>query len=137
KGNYGASTVIVWDEGTYEPLESNGDKKAMEKDLMKQWRAGSIKVVLKGKKLKGEFALVKMKGKEDNAWLLIKHNDRYATDADITRKEKSVVSKLTLDQVAAAAGNGSPKRPANGKAKRKRAVKATLKEQVSPEGNAN
>lgn len=137
KGNYGAGTVIVWDEGTYEPLESNGDKEAMEKDLMKQWRTGSLKVVLKGKKLKGEFALVKMSGKEDNAWLLIKHNDKYATDADVTRKEKSVVSKLTLDQVAAAAGNGSLKRPANGRARTSQAVKATLKEQVSPDGNAN
>jgi len=137
KGNYGAGTVIVWDEGTYEPLEGNGDKKAMEKDLMKQWRAGSLKVVLKGKKLKGEFALVKMKGKEDNAWLLIKHSDRYATDADVTRKEKSVVSKLTLDQVATAAGNGVNEQPAKGKAAKKQAVKATLKEQVNPEGNAN
>src|SRR5690606_17229847 len=137
KGNYGAGTVIVWDEGTYEPLENKGDKKAMEKDLMKQWRTGSLKVVLRGKKLKGEFALVKMKGKEDNAWLLIKHNDRYATDADVTLNEKSVVSKLTLDQVAATAGNGSAKRAVKGKSKTKRAVKATLKQQVDPEGHAN
>lgn len=137
KGNYGAGTVIVWDEGTYEPLESNGDKKAMEKDLMKQWRAGSLKVVLKGKKLKGEFALVKMKGKEDNAWLLIKHNDQYATDTEVTLKEKSVVSKLTLNQVAAAAGNAHTKPSARGKTEKKQAVKATLKEQVNPEGNAN
>src|SRR5690606_17364576 len=131
KGNYGAGTVIVWDEGTYEPLEPAGDKKAMEKDLMSQWRAGSIKVVLKGKKLKGEFALVKMKGKEDNAWLLIKHNDRYATDADITQHEKSVVSKLTLNQVAAAAGNGNTKRSAKGKTRTKRADKAPLKGPVN------
>ena len=131
KGNYGAGTVIVWDEGTYEPLEPAGDKKAMEKDLMSQWRAGSIKVVLKGKKLKGEFALVKMKGKADNAWLLIKHNDRYATDADITQHEKSVVSKLTLNQVAAAAGNGNTKRSAKGKTRTKRADKAPLKGPVN------
>lgn len=137
KGNYGAGTVIIWDEGTYKPLESSDDKKTMEKELVKQWRAGSLKVVLKGKKLKGEFALVKMKGKEDNAWLLIKHNDRYATDADITLNEKSVVSKLTLDQVAAAPGNGIAKRSTKGKGTKKQAVKATLKEQVSPEGNAN
>ena len=37
-----------------------------------------------GKKLKGEFALVKLKGKQDNAWLLIKHNDEFATDEDYT-----------------------------------------------------
>lgn len=100
KGNYGAGTVIVWDEGTYEPLDTEGGKKAMEKDLMKQWRAGSLKFRLKGKKLKGEFALVKMKSEEDNAWLLIKHKDRYAANEDITLKDKSVVSQKTIEQVA-------------------------------------
>jgi bifunctional non-homologous end joining protein LigD len=35
-----------------------------------------------GKKLKGEFALVKLKSKDDNTWLLIKHNDEYATNKD-------------------------------------------------------
>src|SRR5690606_14715349 len=104
KGNYGAGTVIVWDEGTYEPVESNGDKKAMERELIKQLREGSLKIRLKGKKLKGEFALVKMKAKENNAWLLIKHNDKYAGEEDITLKDKSVVSGRTLDQVTYAAG---------------------------------
>ncbi|MGV3763798.1 DNA polymerase ligase N-terminal domain-containing protein, partial [Parapedobacter sp.] len=138
KGNYGAGTVIVWDEGTYEPIGNKGDKKAMEKELMKQWRAGSLKVALKGKKLKGEFALVRMKGKEENAWLLIKHNDRYATDADITWEEKSVVSKLTLDQVAAVGETERKQRQSvKGSAKTKRAVKATLEQQVDPEANAN
>src|SRR5207253_4222628 len=39
---------------------------------------GSIKFFMKGRKLKGEFALVKMKSAENNAWLLIKHNDDFA-----------------------------------------------------------
>lgn len=142
KGNYGAGTVIVWDEGTYEPAEVSGDKKAMEKELMKQWRAGSLKFRLHGKKLKGEFALVKMKGKEDNAWLLIKHKDGYAADEDITQNDKSVVSHKTLEQVAkkaATASNGdgsttkrNTKRSARRTAGDGSTVKAQVERQVDP-----
>src|SRR5262249_48096160 len=53
KGNYGAGTVIVWDEGTYESLEP-GKKPEQEKILLKQLKAGSLKFSLHGKKLKGE-----------------------------------------------------------------------------------
>jgi bifunctional non-homologous end joining protein LigD len=99
EGNYGAGTVIVWDEGTYEPLEPTGDKKEDDKLLRKQLHAGSLKFTMHGKKLKGEFALVKIKGKEDNAWLLIKHKDKYASDKDITLKNKSVLSNKTIEQI--------------------------------------
>src|SRR5690606_22903223 len=69
KGNYGAGTVIVWDHGTYESIEEGLSTNQMEKQLLKQWKEGSLKIRLYGKKLKGEFALVKMKGAEKNAWL--------------------------------------------------------------------
>lgn len=100
KGNYGAGTVIVWDEGTYEALEP-GTKKEQEKVLLKQLKSGSLKFSLHGTKLKGEFALVKLKNDaKGNAWLLIKHRDKYAKETDVTKKDKSVVSKKTLQQVA-------------------------------------
>lgn len=100
KGNYGAGTVIVWDEGTFTPLEPSGDKKTDEKSLLKQLKSGSLKVTLHGSKLKGEFALVKLKnGREENAWLLIKHKDKYAKETDITLKDKSVISKKTIAQM--------------------------------------
>ena len=100
EGNYGAGTVIVWDEGYYEPLEESGKpKKEQEKILLQQLKKGDIKLNLKGKKIKGAFALVKIKSDEDNAWLLIKKKDDYATDDDITKKDKSVLSKKTLDEV--------------------------------------
>lgn len=77
---YGAGIVEIWDKGTYTPLkeyEAEG-----EKGLLRALKQGSLKFVLKGRKLKGEFALVKLKGKnaEDNAWLLIKHRDKYAKE---------------------------------------------------------
>ena len=99
-GEYGGGTVIVWDEGTYEALEAiDKDLKGQEQYLLKELKKGSVKVILHGKKLKGEFALVKTKGMGENAWLLIKHNDKYASADDITEKDKSVVSKKTIEQV--------------------------------------
>ena len=100
KGNYGAGTVMVWDEGTYEPLEDpSNNKKENEKNLLKQLNAGSLKFVMHGKKLKGEFALVKTHYQGENSWLLIKHNDDYATTDEVTEKDKSVVTKRTLEQI--------------------------------------
>lgn len=100
QGEYGGGTVIVWDEGTYEALEAKDQSlKEQEKYLLKELKKGSVKMILHGKKLKGEFALVKTKGMGENSWLLIKHNDKYASTDDITKKDKSVLSKKTLEQV--------------------------------------
>ncbi len=100
-GNYGAGTVMVWDEGTYESLEeTNGTKTAQNRVLLKELQAGSLKFRLNGKKLKGEFALVQTRGRGDNSWLLIKHRDKYATEQPVTDKDKSVISRKTLEQIA-------------------------------------
>ncbi|RYD91069.1 MAG: ATP-dependent DNA ligase, partial [Sphingobacteriales bacterium] len=77
EGNYGAGVVLLWDNGTYESLAD--DRKDDVKTLRAGLKAGNLKIRMKGKILKGEFALVKIKNpKDDNAWLLIKHNDDYA-----------------------------------------------------------
>lgn len=100
QGEYGGGTVIVWDEGTYEPVDLHEkDVKKQEKELLHELHAHKIKFRLKGKKLKGEYALVKTHGKEENAWLLMKLEDRYASTADILKKNKSVLSKKTIAQV--------------------------------------
>lgn len=77
-GNYGAGTVYIWDKGTFELLHADG--KDFDKTALKEIKEGNLKIVLKGKKLKGEFALVKMKGREENSWLLLKHRDKYAVE---------------------------------------------------------
>lgn len=97
---YGGGTVIVWDEGTYEPIEEIKGKKAQEKHLLQQLKSGSVKIKLHGKKLKGEFALVKTHGMGDNAWLLIKHKDDFASKKDITQLDKSVLSGKTINVMA-------------------------------------
>ena len=73
---YGAGIVEIWDKGKYTDIDSSG--KDAEKKLKAALKAGSLKFILFGKKLKGEFALVKLKSKQENAWLLIKHKDEYA-----------------------------------------------------------
>ena len=78
EGNYGAGIVEIWDKGTYTSLEEKGDTKEDEKLLKAGLAAGNLKFKLNGKKLKGEFALVRLKDSNSNSWLLIKHNDKYA-----------------------------------------------------------
>lgn len=76
---YGAGIVEIWDKGKYTDIEHSARKDA-EKHLKAGLKAGNLKFDLHGKKLKGEFALVKIKGDQKNAWLLIKHRDEHATD---------------------------------------------------------
>ena len=77
EGNYGAGIVEIWDNGTYVPLESEAGK-SEEKLLLHQYFKGDLKFVLKGKHLKGAFALVRMNDGTDKNWLLIKKSDEYA-----------------------------------------------------------
>ncbi len=86
EGNYGAGIVEIWDHGVYLPL--NHDYEPIgEKELLKDLKTGSIKFLLKGKKLKGLFALARMKSAEGNAWLLIKHDDEYAVHKDYNSED--------------------------------------------------
>ncbi|WP_343524816.1 DNA ligase D [Pedobacter sp.] len=104
QGEYGGGTVIVWDEGTYEPIENIKGKKAQEKHLLQQLKDGSLKIKLNGEKLHGEFALVKTHGMAENSWLLIKHKDDYASTKDITKQDKSVLSGKTIERMEKTSG---------------------------------
>jgi bifunctional non-homologous end joining protein LigD len=102
KGSYGAGTVIVWDEGTWTPLE----------DAAKGMKKGHLNFELHGKKLKGGWHLVRMKprtGEKHDNWLLIKANDAFARPGeDILENEPhSVKSKTKISEAAVA-----KKRPA-------------------------
>ncbi|MBN9481911.1 MAG: 3'-phosphoesterase [Bacteroidetes bacterium 43-93] len=94
EGNYGAGHVDVWDHGTYEPVNEQSEV-ITPTEFKSNLHKGSIKFRMKGKHLKGEFALVKLKrGKEDNSWLLIKHRDKYATDEPYTSEDYAKKSSL-------------------------------------------
>ncbi len=100
KGNYGAGTVIIWDRGIYEPVEKAPSKEDQERLLIKQFYSGSIKIKLRGKKLKGVYTLTKNRERGERAWLLIKTKDRFAKKADVTALDKSAVSRKTIEQLA-------------------------------------
>ncbi|SNB45169.1 DNA ligase D [Geobacter sp. DSM 9736] len=98
KGNYGAGNVMLWDEGTYAPYESLG-RKEDEGALREGLRRGDLKFELHGHKLKGKFALVKIRSGGENSWLLIKKEDAFASREDVTRFDRSVVSGRTIQEI--------------------------------------
>jgi bifunctional non-homologous end joining protein LigD len=82
-GNYGAGKVIIWDKGTWHPLE----------DPHKGFRDGKLKFELRGHKLHGHWTLVRMKGRgngREDPWLLIKERDDFARPAS----EYSLVDEM-------------------------------------------
>ena len=98
EGNYGAGNVIIWDTGTWEFVEPGNDP-------VKALAGGKLTFRLMGKKMFGEWALVRIKGRspKGNEWLLLKHRDEFANEkVDVTRvAPRSVVSNRTLEEVDA------------------------------------
>ncbi len=97
---FGGGTVMVWDRGFWEPL---GDQKT-------GYTQGSMKFSLQGEKLRGSWALVRMKNragneKESENWLLIKERDEEAKtgpEAEITaRLPESALTGRTMEEIAA------------------------------------
>jgi bifunctional non-homologous end joining protein LigD len=98
RGQYGAGDVIVWDRGSYR-LADGSDEAVLQRDL----RKGALSLVLRGKKLRGGFSLIRLK--RSRQWLLIKKRDAFAAERDITRDDRSVKSGRRLPD----------RRPARGK----------------------
>lgn len=83
KGNYGAGTVEIWDQGIFYTPNATSPKE-IEKALTAGLKKGHFNIILDGEKLKGEFTLLKLKqASEDNSWLLIKKNDKDADSEEI------------------------------------------------------
>ena len=106
-GAYGGGPVIVWDDGTYSPDEDGllfHDREAAEAAMRRGIEAGKLSVTFRGQKLKGSWALVRMKPRKpgENSWLLLKHRDDAADpEGDLTVLDRSVRSGLTIDDLKA------------------------------------
>lgn len=123
-GQYGGGTVIVWDEGRYEPAGAEpSSRREEEKALLEALRNGRLNFVLHGKKLKGEFTLMQMRGKGERSWLLIKKKDGFESDEDVTIDERSVKSGKTLIDVAHDGGTEVNHPDAHGKKVKAKAKK--------------
>lgn len=100
KGQYGGGTVMIWDHGTWEPVE----------DVDEGFRKGSLKFLMHGTKMHGQWALIRMKGdrygRSDGKpnWLLIKDRDEYArgpNDPCITEEApNSAITGRSIEQIA-------------------------------------
>ena len=99
EGEYGGGTVLVWDTGTWVPLDADPERAL---------RDGVLKFALHGKKLRGSFVLVRISGRKGDrhSWLLIKEKDAYARpgsgDEIVMKRRRSVLSGRELAAVASA-----------------------------------
>jgi bifunctional non-homologous end joining protein LigD len=109
EGNYGAGSVMVWDVGTWTPLSPvpvNGKYvPGTEAEAAAMIAKGDLKFRLNGKRLKGDFALIKMKGRrpgsKGNEWLMIKKHDEHVVEGyDAGDIDESVLSKRSMDEIA-------------------------------------
>ncbi len=88
EGNYGAGAVIVWDHGSWIPLE----------DPIEGMKKGKLLFELRGYKLRGRWTLVKIK-KGQKEWLLIKERDGYVSTDGEAFPAGSVLSGLTVEEL--------------------------------------
>src|SRR5271157_2936666 len=123
ENNYGAGTVMVWDMGTWQPLSLVPVKgkyvPGTEAEAAAMIAKGDLKFRLNGKRLKGDFALVKMHGRrpgsKGNEWLMIKKHDEHVVEGyDIEATDTSVISGRSMAEIAGDAGSAEWKsRPAS------------------------
>src|SRR3954470_9024483 len=109
EGNYGAGSVMVWDVGTWQPLSPTPvDGKYVpgtEAEAAAMIAKGDLKFRLDGERLKGDFALIKMKGRrpgsKGNEWLMIKkHDDHVVEGYEAGDIDESVLSHRSMDDIA-------------------------------------
>jgi DNA ligase D-like protein (predicted 3'-phosphoesterase) len=94
EGDYGAGGVIVWEHGTY--------TNATEREMVEGLQRGHLSFRLHGEKLRGGYALTRIREGKDETWLLVKRKDK---EADARRKParsqpESVLSGRTLDDLS-------------------------------------
>jgi len=93
EGNYGAGTVMVWDLGSYEV--SGGDP-------LQALKSGKLHLTLRGKKLKGEWTLVRMRPREHDTkpqWLLLKSGDDLS-EISARSDDQSILTKRSMAKIA-------------------------------------
>lgn len=98
KGEYGGGTVMLWDNGTWEPVPGKDPRKTLSE--------GHLHFTLHGRRMRGEWIMFRLKprGKEKGEnWILRKVNDDFAGGSDdlVGSHLTSVESGRSMDQIAA------------------------------------
>ncbi|MDR7870438.1 MAG: DNA ligase D [Tissierellaceae bacterium] len=93
KGEYGGGVVMLWDEGFWEPYKN------VEEGLA----SGELKFILKGSRLKGKWALIRLKSKEGDTkdnWIFLKEKDEYANmTVDLSQFNTSIRTGRTMEEI--------------------------------------
>jgi DNA ligase D-like protein (predicted 3'-phosphoesterase) len=97
EGQYGAGRVIVWDTGTFRNItKRDGQPVPLDQAI----ENGQLAIWLEGKKLKGGFALTRIRDGKKPVWLLVKKRDEYANACDpVTEQPASVLSGRTIEEL--------------------------------------
>ncbi len=107
EGNYGAGPVMIWDKGTYHAAHVPGRRES-DKALKAGLAKGHISIEMEGERLKGEFALVRLKKGQENSWLLLKKHDPFARPDEIASLDTSVETGRTMAEIRDAGAQGPP-----------------------------
>ncbi len=129
KGQYGGGTVMVWDKGKYylygeQPLKS--------------WREGKLHLVLDGKKAKGEWTLIRLRGDSDkNQWLILKTGSSAKPLSkkldDQSAKTGRTMKRIAQDQDAEWESNRKDDADSSARSTLKRRIQAALKKKDKAE----
>jgi len=98
EGEYGAGTVMIWDEGGFLGLNET-DREGSEEAFRRGLERGQFTFIVAGEKLKGEFALIRFARAGANTWLLVKKRDRFASTEDVTAQDRSVRSGRSMEEI--------------------------------------
>jgi bifunctional non-homologous end joining protein LigD len=105
KGEYGGGTVMLWDRGTYSS-DLAPSPEGEESTIREGLKRGDLKITFHGERLRGSYALIRMKFARDGSsskpqWLLIKHHDEFASDRDVVVDNvTSVETARTMEEIA-------------------------------------
>ncbi len=97
EGEYGAGTVLVWDQGTYRNLKEGSDAPSVAQQI----EDGHATIWLEGNKISGGYSLIRIATGEDERWLLVKMDDDEA-DArrnPVSTEPDSVKTGRSLDEI--------------------------------------
>ncbi|HEX6574459.1 MAG TPA: DNA polymerase ligase N-terminal domain-containing protein, partial [Gemmatimonadaceae bacterium] len=106
QGEYGGGTVMLWDHGTY--IAEGYSAEESEDIIREKYARGDLKITFFGERMRGSWALVRMKYNRDGSdssakpqWLFIKHRDEYvSTDDVVADNMTSVTTGRTMDEIA-------------------------------------
>jgi len=104
KGEYGGGTVMLWDTGTY--TADGVEPERAEDEIRARYAKGDLKLTFFGERMRGSWALVRMKFSRDNSsskpqWLFIKHRDGHASEGDVVADNMtSVTTGRTMEEIA-------------------------------------